>query len=194
MSLDDTLNRLQDAAWDYAASLPDAGPLSDSQLAGWVQVARAAAPLLRALERPGLAESLRQSAATAPARPAARAEPDPNLAVMADALREANEQVAAGASAERDVADVVVVVLQSTARTTTVPAAESPNPQLRSMSTTIDAAVLEARETVGDAEARMVPTSRIGPSAPARATEPVPAVQRAHDRRPETPQGPSRSM
>ena len=41
MSLDETLQRLQDAAWEHVASLSDTDSLSNDHLAGWLQVAQA---------------------------------------------------------------------------------------------------------------------------------------------------------
>lgn len=183
MTLDDTLGRLQDAAWEHVSSLPDNGALTNEQLAGWAQVARAAGPLLTALDRTDLMQSIQRTATAIPARPAARATPDSTLMALAGALREVQDQLPPDETSRENTRDVVALVIQSTARTTAAAARDSRNPQVQNLSTDLDAAAVEAHTAVQDPQARAVPMAE---GAPARSQERVvdaQAQQRAHERR-----------
>lgn len=192
MSLDDTLQHLQDAAWDYSAALTDRAALTDAHLAGWVQVARSAGPLLQALDRSALTAAVRQSITDAPARPANRAAPDPTLESIAAALRDTHAQIADGQTSTLDPADVVTVVLQSTARTTAAAAHDSPNPQVRVLAATLETASTQLHGQITDESVRAVPASTAATPAPQeRRTQ---TVTRDDSPRREPPAGPSRTM
>lgn len=158
MSLDETLQRLQDAAWEHVASLPDTGTLSNEHLAGWMQVARAARPLLNTLERPDVMQSLQRAAAAIPARPAQGATPSPHLSEIASALRDVQEQLPADTVARQNASDVVALVIQSTARTTAAEARDSGNPQVRAVSAELEMTAQHAHETVSADLAQSVAT------------------------------------
>lgn len=197
MSLDETLQRLQDAAWEHVASLPDTDALSNEHLAGWLQVAQAARPLLDALERPEVMQSLQRAAAAIPARPAQQARPNPHLHQIATALREVHEQLPADTAVRQNVSDVVALVIQSTARTDAAQARDSSNPQVRATAAELEKTAQQSHEVVADPQARATPT----PSAPANRQAPTaqrhPNAGRDEHRDPprETPtQRPGRSM
>lgn len=194
MTLNDTLGHLQDAAWDHVASLPDSGALTNEQLAGWAQVARAAQPLLTALDRTDLMESLRRTAAAVPASPAARATADPTLAAIARNLQGAHEQLPPDEASRQNARDVVALVIQSTARTTATVGRDSHNPQVQTLSTELDATSREAHATVDDPRARAVPRTNEPPSR-STAAAPEPEEQyRTQERRTamdRAPDGPS---
>lgn len=197
MSLDETLQRLQDAAWKHVASLSDSAPLSNDHLAGWLQVAQAARPLLDALERPEVMQSLQRTAAAIPARPAQQATPSPHLQQIATALHEVNEQLPAETAARQNVSDVVALVIQSTARTDAAQARDSSNPQVRATAAELELAAQQSHEAVTDPQARATPT----PSAPVTRQSPTPhrtpeaSRDVRHDApRPTPTQRPGRSM
>lgn len=197
MSLDDSLGRLQDAAWDYVAALPDDGTMSNEQLAGWAQVARVAQPLLTALDRPELMQSIHRAAAAIPARPAARATPDPRLGAMATAMQEVHKQLPPDEASRENTREVVALVVQATARTAAAEARESPNPQVQSLATELDTAAIDAHSTVTDPKAQAVPTPTSAPTqahheeAPAARTAPT---RRESPNRPDPTQTRGRSM
>lgn len=181
MTLDDSLGRLQDAAWEHVASLPDTGALTNEQLAGWAQVTRVAQPLLDALDRPELMRSLHRAATAIPASPAARATPDPRLAAMATAMQEVHEQLPPNEASRQNARDVVALVIQSTARTAAVESRSSRNPQVRTLGAELDAAALDARTTVADTTAQSVPTP--SSAAGAAPSEAAPAARATATRR-----------
>lgn len=181
MSLDDALGRLQDAAWEHVTSLTDSGALSNEQLAGWTQVARAAQPLLNALERPDLLQSIQRAATAIPAIPAARATPDPHLVSVATAMQEVLEQLPPEEAARQNARDVVALVIQSTARTAAVESRASHNPQVRTLGTELDATALDAHATVADTQAQAVPTP--SPAAAMAPSETPPAARSTAARR-----------
>lgn len=166
MTLDDSLGRLQDAAWEHVASLPDTGALTNEQLAGWAQVASAARPLLTALDRTDLMQSIQRTAAAIPARPAAKATADPTLVTIANTLHEVQEQLPPDEASRENTRDVVALVIQSTARTTAAAARDSRNPQVQNLSTELDAAAIEAHSVIEDPKAQSVPTPSGAADAP----------------------------
>lgn len=197
MSLDETLQRLQDAAWEHVASLSDTDSLSNDHLAGWLQVAQAAQPLLDALERPEVMQSLQHTAAAIPARPAQQATPNPHLQQIATALREVNDQLPTDTATRQNVSDVVALVIHSTARTDAAQARDSSNPQVRTTAAELEMTAQQSHEAVTDPQARAMPT----PSAPASRQAPTarrtPEVSHdvQHDAPRQTPtQRPGRSM
>lgn len=186
MSAAENAQRVQAAAWQSVAALPDAETTTPEDLAGWAHVARAAAPLLQSAGRVELAESLMQTARAIPARPAASAHPTGHLMELSRAIQDLGADLDREPAARDAGVEVVVTAVQAVAMTGAEHAHAAPNPQVRQLSTRLAGVATSASATITDRRTRAV-TARQRPARAARPTAQAPAESRAASRRDDGP-------
>lgn len=156
MSLDDTIQRVQEAGWQSVANLPDAESTTASDLAGWAAVARAATPLLQDAGHDQVTTALTETARSIPARPAAQADPTPHLAELAAAIEDLTTQVNAQPERREDAATAVAVTLQAAAMVEAEHTRDAPNPQVRQVGQQLAKVAVAARSAHSDRRARAI--------------------------------------
>lgn len=191
MSAAENAQRVQAAAWQTVAALPDVATTTPEDLAGWAHVARAAAPLLEASGRAELAQSLTQTARAIPARPAAAAHPTGHLMELSRAVEDLRVDLEAEPAAREAGAEVVATAVQAAAMTGAEHANEAPNPQVRALSTQLAGVATAARAATTDARTRAI-TSR-APAAQQETTRSSrPAQHQTRQRATDVPTAPHR--